>query len=131
VLEQSELDNSNYMSFVASLYQHGWDAFKNQPKRFIQAQREFEGHLLEHLSHIDEPLRTHRLAQAMALIVHAAADRERARARARRRAILPFAVELGNLLDGMVGFLEAPVSPTSRAALVDTDASAFHPTLFV
>ena len=129
VLEQSEEDNSNYMSFVASLYQHGWAAFKNQPKRFIEAQREFEAHLLEHLTHIDEPLRTHRFFQAMALIVHAAADRERARAR--RRAMLPFAVELGNLLDGMVGFLEAPVSPTSQAALVDTDSGAFHLTLLV
>ena len=71
----------------------------------------------------------HRLAQTMALIVHAAADRERARAR--RRAILPFAVELGNLLDGTVGFLEAPESATSQAALEDTDSSAFHPTLLV
>jgi AcrR family transcriptional regulator len=129
VLEQSEDDNSNYMSFVTSLYQHGSAAFKNQPKRFIDAQREFEAHLLEHLTHIDEPLRTHRFFQAMALIVHAAADRERARAR--RRAILPFAVELGNLLDGMVGFLEAPASPTSQAALVDTDSGAFHLTLLV
>ena len=31
--------------------------------------------------------------------------------------MLPFAVAVGDLVDGMVGFLEAPVSPASREAL--------------
>jgi AcrR family transcriptional regulator len=129
VLEESELANSHYMSFLASLIEHDGEAFKHQPKEFIEAQREFEDHLRAHLTHIDEPLRSHRLLLAMALIVHAAADRERARAQ--RRRVLPFAVELGNLVDGMVGFLEAPVSPTTQDALEDADRSLFHRTLFV
>lgn len=129
VLEQSELDNSHYMSFVSSLSQHGGDAFKLLPKAFAEGQREYEGHLREHLTHIDEPLRTRRLGQAMAAIVHAAADRERSRSR--RRPVLPFALEFANLVDGVVGFLEAPMSPTSHAALGDADPSAFQRTLFV
>jgi AcrR family transcriptional regulator len=107
VLEQSELDDSHYMAFVASLSQHGEAAFRQQPKAFVEGQRAYESELREHLTHIDEPLRTRRLAQAMTLIVHAAADRERSRAR--RRPGLPFAQELGNLVDGVVGLLEAPV----------------------
>jgi AcrR family transcriptional regulator len=129
VLEESELPDSHYMTFLASLIQHDGEAFTHQPREFVEAQREFEGHLRAHLTHIDEPLRSHRLGLAMALIVHAAADRERARAQ--RRPVLPFAVELGNLVDGMVGFLEAPVSPTSRVALEDADPSRFDRTLFV
>ena len=34
VLEQSDLDESHYMSFVASISQHGGDAFKHSPRRF-------------------------------------------------------------------------------------------------
>ena len=33
-------------------------------------------------------------------------------------------VELGDLLDGMVGFLEAPVSAASLAALEDAEMTA-------
>jgi len=38
--------------------------------------------------------------------------------------VLPFAVDVADLLDGMVGFLEAPVSASARAALDDTDAAS-------
>src|SRR5258708_377116 len=34
VLEQSDLADSNYLSFVASISQHGGEAFKHLPKRF-------------------------------------------------------------------------------------------------
>ena len=35
--------------------------------------------------------------------------------------VLPFAVHVADVLDGLVGFLEAPVSPAAREALEDTD----------
>jgi AcrR family transcriptional regulator len=126
VLEESDLSDSHYMSFLASLIQHGDEAFLHQPDEYLDAQRAFEAHLRTHLTHLDEPLRSHRLGLAMALIVHAAADRERARAR--RRPVLPFAVELANLVDGMVGFLEAPAS---RAARGDPARRRVDRTLFV
>jgi multidrug efflux pump subunit AcrA (membrane-fusion protein) len=73
------------------------------------------------LDHIPEPLRTHRIAQANVLITHAAADRERARSAG--QVLLPFAVALGDLVDGTVGFLEAPVSAASRQALERAEAA--------
>jgi AcrR family transcriptional regulator len=129
VLEESDRADSHYTSFLASLIQHDREAFTYQPQEFIEAQREFEDRMRAHLTHIGEPLRSHRLTLAMALIVHAAADREHALAQ--RRHVLPFALELGNVVDGMVAFLEAPVSPATLAALEDGDRSRFRPTLFV
>jgi AcrR family transcriptional regulator len=120
LLEQSELEGSNYMSFVATLYQYGRrDVFEQFPRDFLAGIRTYHDRLVAFMGHVDEPLRTHRIAQALALIVHAASDRERARATG--QLVLPFAVALGDLLDGMVGFLEAPVSVASRDALERAD----------
>jgi len=129
VLEQSDLADSNYLSFVASISQHGGAAFKHLPKRFAAGQREDEEHVRSCLADLEEPLRTHRFAQFMEVTVHTAANRERARAR--RRAVLPLALEVTNLVDCMVGFLAAPVSPASEAALASADGAAFRQTLFV
>jgi len=129
VLEQSDLADSNYLSFVASISQHGGAAFKHLPKRFAAGQREYEEHVRSCLADLHEPLRTHRFAQFMEVTVHTAANRERARAR--RRAVLPLALEVTNLVDCMVGFLAAPVSPASEAALASADGAAFRQTLFV
>jgi AcrR family transcriptional regulator len=115
VLEQSELDDSNYVSFVLAIAEHGGDAFKNLPKRFSRTQVEYEEQLLALMPAIDEPLRSHRLAQMMGLTLQTAANRERARAR--RRPLLPLALEVADLVDCATAFLEAPVSPSLRGAL--------------
>jgi len=65
----------------------------------------------------------------MDMTVHTAAKRERARAW--RRPVLPLALEVTNLVDCMVGFLEAPVSPASRAALEAANPSVVRQALFV
>jgi AcrR family transcriptional regulator len=129
VLEQTELEHSSYISFVASISQHGGDAFTLLPKRFSRGQREFEDRLRGCMAGIEEPLRSHRLAQVMDLTVHAAANRERALAR--RRPVLPFELEVANLVDGMGGFLDAPVSPASRAALGAGQVTVARRTLLV
>lgn len=109
VLEQSELDDSRYMGFVASLMQHGdVEAFGYQPEEHVDSQVEFDANVRAHLSHLDEPMCSRRFGQAMMLIVGTAADRERARARG--QAVLPFSVEMANLLDGVVGLLGAASS---------------------
>jgi len=71
------------------------------------------------LPDIPEPLRTHRISRAMTFWVHASSDRERARQHG--SPILPFAVEVSDLLDGLIGFLEAPVSADALSALDGTD----------
>jgi AcrR family transcriptional regulator len=129
VLEQSDLADSNYLSFVALISQHGGEGFKHLPKRFAKGQREYEEHVRAYLTGLDEPLRTHRFAQFMDVTVHTAANRERARAR--RRPVLPLALEVTNLVDCMVGFLAAPVSPEAEAALASANANVFRQTLFV
>jgi AcrR family transcriptional regulator len=125
VLEQSELDDSHYMGFVASLQLHdGAEGFKHLPADFTESTLDFEAHLRSHLVHLDEPLRSLRLAQAMSVIVQAAAARERARARG--EVLLAFALEVGNLVDAVVGFLKAPVSSSTRAALEGTETATLH-----
>jgi AcrR family transcriptional regulator len=125
VLEQSELDDSHYMSFVASLQLHdGAEGFEHLPAEFADSQLDFEAHLRSHLGHLPEPLQSLRLSQVMYLIVAAAAARERARGRG--EVVLPFALEVANLLDASVGLLKAPLSSATRAALAGAKATPRH-----
>jgi AcrR family transcriptional regulator len=120
IVEQGEQEGSHYLSFVAALQQSGHRAVFDQiPGEFQDATRTFRERVAALLPHIREPLRTHRIAQAMTFSVHATADRERARAHGYD--VLPFAVHVTDLLDGLVGFLDAPVSPAALAALDETD----------
>jgi AcrR family transcriptional regulator len=120
ILEQGEQEGSHYLSFVAMLQQHGHRrVFDRIPDEFRALTDAFREQVAARLPHIPEPLRTHRIAQAMAFSVHAAADRERAQAHGYN--VLPFAVHVTDVLDGLVGFLEAPVSPQARSALEDFD----------
>jgi AcrR family transcriptional regulator len=129
VFEQSEVAGSAYLSFIASLIQHGSDAFRHQPKRFLRAQSEYQDRMLALMHDVDEPLRSHRLAQVMTLIVQSAAARERARAR--RQRLLPLALEIANMTDGAVAFLTAPVSADAHAALAATRVDTASPVLLV
>ncbi len=116
MFEQSELDDSNYMSFVSMLTQYGrTDLFDQLPDDLVTSTRAYHAHISSLLEHLAEPLRTHRIRRAMASLVHAAADRERARAI--DQPVLPFAVALGDIVDGIVGFLAAPASSETLAAL--------------
>jgi AcrR family transcriptional regulator len=130
ILEQGEEDGSHYLSFVAMLQQYAHrQVFDRIPDEFSQATRAFRDDVAARLPHITEPLRTHRIAQAMAFSVHAAADRERARSNGHK--VLPFAVHVSDLFDGLMGFLEAPVSAAALAALEDFDPETFALPLLV
>jgi hypothetical protein len=96
--------------------------FDRLPEEFQASTRAFREHVRVLLPHIPEPLRTHRITQAISFSVHAASDRERARANG--DGVLTFAVHVSDLLDGLVGFLAAPVSPAAMAALDDTDPAS-------
>ena len=90
MFEQSELEDSNYMSFVSMLTQYGrTDLFDQLPDDLVTSTRAYHAHISSLLAHLDEPLRTHRIRRAMASLVHAAADRERAGAAASRRCRSP------------------------------------------
>ncbi|MFF0081794.1 TetR/AcrR family transcriptional regulator [Streptomyces canus] len=119
VLEQGEREGSHYLSFVAKLQQHGRrDILERLSPELLAPTRRFRAHVGALLPSVPEPLRGHRIAHAMAFSVHAGAEREQSRAHDEH--VLPFTVHLGDLLDGLVGFLLAPVSPATLAALADT-----------
>ena len=69
----------------------------------------------DQLAHIPEPLRTERITHGLAYTVQAASDHEQATSRG--RPTLPFTVFTNHLIDGVVGLLEALVSPATRTAL--------------
>jgi AcrR family transcriptional regulator len=120
ILEQGEQQDSHYLTFVAMLQHHGRrDVFERLPDEYQSSTHAFRDRVGALLPQIPEPLRTHRITQAMTFSVHAASDRERARANGDQ--VLPFAVHVTDLLDGLVGFLSAPVSPGAMAALDETD----------
>ncbi|MFF8022041.1 TetR/AcrR family transcriptional regulator [Streptomyces sp. NPDC007896] len=130
VLEQGEQEGSHYLSFVAMLQQYGRrDVFERLSAELSRPTTDFVERIGTLLPHIPEPLRRHRIAQALAFGVHAASERERTRARGGH--VLPFAVHVGDLLDGLVGFLQAPVSSTTSSVLGETVPSEpvlpFHP----
>lgn len=129
LLEQGEEEGSHYLSFVAMLQQHARrDLFERMPVECREATEQFKQEVASRMPDIGEPLKSHRIAQAMAFSVHAAADRERAQANGWR--VLPFALHVTDLLDGLVGFLEAPVSDAALAARQDQDpGSASWPIL--
>ena len=118
ILEQGEQDGSNYLSFVAMLQQSAEaHLFARIPEDYRASTERFRDRMTVLLAHIPEPLRAHRLMQALAFSVHAAADRERSQASG--APVLPFTVHVADLLDGLIGFLDAPVSAGARTALAE------------
>ncbi|MFF5147578.1 TetR/AcrR family transcriptional regulator [Streptomyces sp. NPDC013157] len=120
VLEQGEQEGSHYLSFVAMLQQHGRrDVFERLSAELGKPTNDFVERIGTLLPHLPEPLRGHRISQALAFGVHAASERERTRARGGH--VLSFAVHVGDLLDGLVGFLQAPVSSTTSSVIGETE----------
>jgi AcrR family transcriptional regulator len=115
-MEQSELPGSHYLGFLTMLLQHeGSRILRRMPE---DAQREalvLRDQIADQLSHLPPPLRSHRIGQATLFITRAAADRERAHAEG--LPVLDFAVEATDLVEGVTGFLQAPVSVATLSAL--------------
>jgi AcrR family transcriptional regulator len=117
--EQGEMEGSRYVSFVAALlHDRRRDVFQQLSNGPSSSLEQFD-HVVSLLTHIPEPLRSHRVVQAATFTVHSTADRERARAHG--ESLLPFAVHVSNLFDALVGMLAAPVSPAALAALDESD----------
>jgi AcrR family transcriptional regulator len=115
VLEQSEIEGSHYMGFVTGLSRLAQNPLDLAPPGLREPPLEIQAQLRRRVDHLPEPLATHRLNQAMTVMTTAAAWRERALAEG--RPVLPFDVELADLLDSTVAFLEAPASTEALAAV--------------
>jgi AcrR family transcriptional regulator len=130
MLEQAEIRDSSYLGFVAMLHQYQrQDIFEQLSEDVRIFTDSLYEQIAEHLAHIQEPLRTYRISQALVLILHAGADRERILRG--DGTPLPFPVEANALVDGMVGFLGAPVSPESAEALRKAPADQLWKPVFL
>ncbi|KPM53975.1 TetR family transcriptional regulator [Frankia sp. R43] len=116
LMEHSEEVDSYYLTFVAMLKQYGRrDVFDCMSPSMRASTRAFQEQVGAHLPFLSEHMRAHRISQAMALIIDATAERQRARAS--DRPLLPFEVHVMDLLDGVAGFVTAPVSAQTVEAL--------------
>jgi AcrR family transcriptional regulator len=123
ILEQGEQVGSHYLSFVAMLQQHADPRmFESTSEDLKNCTRAFRDQIGAQLTTIPEPLRSHRISEAIAFSVHTSAHRERALAAGFN--VLPFPVHVTDLIDGLVGFLEASVSGAARAVLADIEVAS-------
>lgn len=123
ILELGEQPGSHYLSFVAKLQQHRRrDVFDRLPAEAQEITLLFRERVGALLPDLPEPLRSHRIAHATAFSVQVGSEREQSRANDER--VLPFAVHLADLLDGLIGFLRAPVGGETLAALAEAGADA-------
>jgi hypothetical protein len=74
----------------------------------MKSQEEFTAGMQRLLPHIPEPARSMRIQQAQDLAVHLAAERERAIRR--NDAVVPFALFVSGVVDGLAGFLATSAS---------------------
>jgi AcrR family transcriptional regulator len=114
LLEQGEMEGSHYMSFIAAVEQQR-KIFEQLPDRFLARTESFRREVGALMPAVPEPLRSHRIFQVVRTSVHAAAFRERAMVQGFE--VLPFAIHVSDLLDGLAGFLTAPVSAAARGSI--------------
>jgi AcrR family transcriptional regulator len=122
LIELAESPDSSYVSFIEQLQRAGAvDVFLHQSNA-MQSQEEFASRMRRLLPHIPEPARSMRIQQAQDLAVHLAAERERAIRR--NDTVIPFALFVSGVVDGLAGFLEAPASAeTEQLILRENSAS--------
>jgi AcrR family transcriptional regulator len=128
LMEQAEQPGSHYLRFVSVLSQHGSHELAELPDPLRAGVGAFHARLGLLLPHLVEPLRRYRSLQAEMFMVHAAAQRERERDAG--NAALPIDVAVTDLVDGMVGFLEAPTSIQTQVEIVWAGELDFFPLVF-
>ena len=108
LLELAESPDSFYVSFIEQLQRTGQvDVFIRQADA-MKSQEEFTSEMRRLLPRLPDPARAMRIQQAQDLAVHLAAERERALRRG--DAVVPFALFVSGVVDGLAGFLRAPAS---------------------
>lgn len=108
LIELAESPDSSYVSFIEQLQRAGAvDVFMHQSDA-VTSQVGFITEMQRLLPAIPEPARSMRIQQAQDLAVHLAAERERAIRR--NDAVIPFALFVSGVVDGLTGFMEAPAS---------------------
>ena len=117
IVEEAEAEDSYYLTFLVQLQCYGVadHPFGRLSERFRATTEDFIGHISDLLPDIPPSVRSSRIEQALTICVHACADRERARRH--RSPVTPYRLHVAELLDGIIGFLQAPVSAATLDAL--------------
>jgi AcrR family transcriptional regulator len=120
ILEEAEDVDSYYLSFLVQLQRYGLGEhpFDRLADELKQPMGDFVKRVSAFLVDLPQPLRATRTTQALTICVHLAADRQLARRHG--APVFPYALHVTELLDGVMGFLEAPVSPATLDALPST-----------
>jgi AcrR family transcriptional regulator len=120
LIELAESPDSSYVSFIEQLQRTGQvDVFIHQSDA-MRSQKEFTSGMQRLLPHIPEPARSMRIQQAQDLAVHLAAERERAIRS--DDAVVPFALFVSGVVDGLAGFLATPASAETEQ-LISSESS--------
>jgi AcrR family transcriptional regulator len=128
VLNLADAPDNHYVSFVEQVQRRALasDAPRSDlpelPAEGQQSHDEFRQDLERILTHLDDPLRAMRIAEAEVLCLHAAADRDRAVGAGAH--VPPFELFVSSLLDGITGFLAAPASDATLRWLGRADKVA-------
>jgi AcrR family transcriptional regulator len=117
MVEMAEGNDSYYMMFLERLENY-WvpdHPFARLPKSYQASHRWYFTTVGSLLPDVPAPVRNMRMVGAMDICLHASADRERARHHGGRA--LPLALHINALFDAVIGFLSAPLSDATAAAL--------------
>jgi AcrR family transcriptional regulator len=122
MVEEAEAEDGYYLMFLAQLQRYGIGEtpFDRLPETYRSTTRDFMRSVAALLTDIPEPLRGNRVADAMTICLHTSADRQRSRRNG--APVLPYALHVANLFDGLVGFLLAPASDATARALAAVPA---------
>ena len=117
IIEEAEADDSYYLSFLVQLQCYGVSEhpFGRLSERFRATTEDFIGHIADLLPDLPLSVRSSRIEQALAICVHACADRERSRRHG--SPVTAYPLHVAQLLDGIIGFLRAEVSTATLEAL--------------
>jgi AcrR family transcriptional regulator len=124
VLELAETPDNWYASFLNQLQPGGVGVgvVESVPD-VTSSQQGFFDDIQRSVPEIDPPLLQLRVADVQVFNLHAAADRERALARGDD--VVPFALFVATLLDGLTGYLTASLSPQTIDAYGRTTLDSF------
>ena len=112
LIELAESPDSSYVSFIEQLQRVGAVEVLLHQSDAVKSQKSSLPGCNGCCAHIPESARSMRIQQVQDLAVHLAAERERAVRR--NDAVVPFALFVSGVVDGLAGFLEAPASAETR-----------------
>jgi AcrR family transcriptional regulator len=128
VVEHSEIEDSHYLTFIEHVlgFSTGADPFETLPAEYQAPRNAFIAKVQSLLPPFLEPIATMRIIDAISICLHTSATRERARREG--SPVMSLRSQATLLVDGLVGYVTAPVSQATLVALAaETDKSVRGP----